>query len=137
MYHLHKKLYPDYPSFETLGEIVDYIESVDPYDEVLMFSIRNNGRKLHQQEIRSIVGTICINKGLESFGKCTSKVREDDSGWYKQYKFPTEEEYLEWKKYCIRLFKKHLKLDSESAKCAFVWFDLSYGLGVKNNSNKE
>jgi len=136
MYHFCKKLYPDYPSFETLGEIADYAESINPYDESLLFSIRRNGRKLQHQEIQSIVGTVCINKGLELFGKCTSKVREDD-GWYKQYKFPTEKEYSEWKKYCIRLFKKHLKLDSEGAKRAFAWFDFSYGLGIENNSNTE
>lgn len=48
--------------------------------------------------------------------------------WYRYYTFNSEQEYNNWKKFCINLFRKELKMTKAKAEREFGWFDLNYGL---------
>lgn len=48
--------------------------------------------------------------------------------WYIAYTFTSEQEYQEWKEFCINLFRKELKLTKKKAEQQFMWLDLNYGL---------
>lgn len=48
--------------------------------------------------------------------------------WYQAYTFNSEQEYNNWKEFCINLFRVELKLTKKQAEQQFMWFDLNYGL---------
>lgn len=48
--------------------------------------------------------------------------------WYQYYTFNSEQEFNEWKEFCINLFRKELKMSKTKAETEFGWFNLNYGL---------
>lgn len=78
---------------------------------------------------------MCINKELELYGTNMDTVEElIDSGffkdvpWYQYYTFNSEQEFNEWKEFCINLFRKELQMTKQQAHYHFAWLNLSYGL---------
>lgn len=111
---------------------------------------------INRQELVQHVRWLCVNKQLEPFGVTYTDVKKGGSCeyhyigfverkkflgiipyttykhkkviWYQYYTFKTEEEFNNWKKFCIETFRKYLKLSKEQAESEFSWFDLSVGL---------
>jgi hypothetical protein len=54
----------------------------------------------------------------------------DDDRWYFNITM-TPEQYVEFKKYAIRLIKKVFKCNTGRATDTFQWFNLAFGLRVK------
>lgn len=48
--------------------------------------------------------------------------------WYWYFTFESEQEFNEWKEFCINLFRKELKMSKKGAEKEFAWFNLNYGL---------
>ncbi len=51
--------------------------------------------------------------------------------WYSKWTM-TEEQHAEFKAYAIPLLKKVFKCRKEKAEGVFSWFDLQFGLRIKN-----
>lgn len=113
--------------------------------------------KLTKEERNHKVIRLCINKQLERHGvtyddvkkggqyeTCfyneieekpkffglwrTEELVQKSKPWYQYYTFESEQEFNEWKEFCINLFRKELNMTKEKAEKEFVLFDLSYGL---------
>ena len=51
------------------------------------------------------------------------------SNWYQHYTFATEEQYQDWKQYCItELRNTKERLTKKRAEEVFLWIDLQFGL---------
>jgi hypothetical protein len=72
-----------------------------------------------------------IEYQLEMIGKTISEVK-DDEFWYSNNTM-TSEQVEEFKKYAIPLLKKIFKFNKSKAESTFSWFNLAYGLRVKEN----
>jgi hypothetical protein len=71
---------------------------------------------------------------LEYQLKMVNKTLEDtlsDDKWYFNWTFTTEQ-YEEFKKYAIPLLKKTFKFNKSKAEQTFDWFNLQFGLRIKN-----
>ena len=51
--------------------------------------------------------------------------------WFTKWTM-TEEQHEEFKKYAIPLLKKVFKFNTNKAKDTFAWFDMQFGLRIKN-----
>lgn len=67
---------------------------------------------------------------LEMIGK-TIKDVEGDEFWFSNNTM-TSEQHEEFKKYAIPLLKKVFKYNKSKAEKTFDWFDLKYGLRIKD-----
>lgn len=111
---------------------------------------------LTKEELNHKVIRLCINKQLEGYGLNYDNVKKGESFeywtdvitneerylwffkrkkitekkviWYQFLVFRTEQEFNEWKKFCINLFRKELKMSKKVAEEQFSWLDLNYGL---------
>jgi hypothetical protein len=72
-----------------------------------------------------------INKQLAYVNKTINDVINVPE-WYNKYEM-TEEQYEEWKTFCIDKIKKSKKYTKTYVQNAFSWFNLMYGLKVKQN----
>ena len=88
--------------------------------------------------------TACINKELELYNTNMDTVESlidsgffnDDIPWFKYYTFNSKREYESWKEFCIKLFRKELKMSKKAAEKEFAWFDLTYGLKQNYEQDK-
>lgn len=71
-----------------------------------------------------------IEYQLNIIGKTVNEV-EDDELWYSNNTM-SPEQHEEFRAYAIPLLKKVFKFNKTKAEQTFGWFDLSYGLRVKN-----
>lgn len=55
----------------------------------------------------------------------------DDDKWYFNITM-TQEQHNEFKRYAIPLLKKIFKFNKTKADATFDWFNLAYGLRIKN-----
>lgn len=55
----------------------------------------------------------------------------DDDKWYFNITM-TQEQHEEFKRYAIPLLKKIFKFNKTKADATFNWFNLAYGLRIKN-----
>lgn len=55
--------------------------------------------------------------------------------WYQYFTFNSKEEYESWKEFCIKLFRKELKMSKKKAEVEFDWFNLNYGLKQNYETN--
>lgn len=114
-------------------------------------------KKLTKEERIHKVIRLCVNKQLEKYGLTyddvkrggsyefyyfyeleekkkffglwkTKKLVQKSKPWYQLYIFESEQEFNEWKEFCINLFRKELKMSKAKAESEFAWFNLSYGL---------
>lgn len=114
-------------------------------------------RKLTKEEINYKVLRLCMNKQLERYQLNYDDVKKDghceffkvetfieqpylfglfnykkkvikSKPWYQYLTFESEQEFNEWKEFCINLFRKELKMSKKPAEIEFNWFNLKYGL---------
>lgn len=71
-----------------------------------------------------------IEYQLNMIGKTVDEI-ESDELWYSNNTM-TPEQHEEFKAYAIPLLKKVFKFNKTKAEQTFGWFDLSYGLRLKN-----
>lgn len=71
-----------------------------------------------------------IQYQLNLVGK-TIKDTIDDDLWYFNWTITTEQ-FTEFKNYSIPLIKKTFKCNKARAEATFNWFNLSFGLRIKN-----
>jgi hypothetical protein len=71
-----------------------------------------------------------IEYQLNMVGKSMIDTLDDDQ-WYFNNTL-TSEQHEEFKKYAISLLKKVFKFNKSKAESTFNWFDLSFGLRIKN-----
>jgi hypothetical protein len=68
---------------------------------------------------------------LNMIGKTMYDARKNDI-WFIEWTM-TDEQHEEFKKYSIPLLKKVFKFNTNKAKDTFEWFNLQFGLRIKNN----
>jgi hypothetical protein len=73
-----------------------------------------------------------INAELKLHGKKMKDVL-GKKNWFQKYTFKTEQEYLNWKEYCINLMTKEVspRQSKSRAEKEFMYLDLMYGLKCK------
>ena len=71
-----------------------------------------------------------IEYQLEMVGKTMLDTLDDDK-WYFNITM-TQEQHNEFKRYAILLLKKIFKFNKTKADATFDWFNLAYGLRIKN-----
>lgn len=71
-----------------------------------------------------------VEKELEMVGK-TMMDTLDDMEWYSNITMTTAQ-HEEFEKYALTLIKKIYKVNSAKSKSIFNWFDLAYGLKIKD-----
>lgn len=73
-----------------------------------------------------------VNKQLKPYGVNydhvvkSPKINGED--WFIHYTFNNEQDYNKWRKYSIKLIKKHITNDQKMAEREFSWIDLYCGL---------
>jgi hypothetical protein len=72
-----------------------------------------------------------IEYQLIMIGK-TLKDAEDNPKWFLELTM-TKEQHEEFKKYAIPLLKKVFKFNTNRAKNTFEWFNLGFGLRIKED----
>lgn len=81
-----------------------------------------------------LVAELCINKQLEKYGLSIDNIMDyqeyNGVPWYQHFTFDSEDEFEQWKGYCIDLLIHGVtpKYTLKSAKTEFSWFNLMYGL---------
>ena len=71
-----------------------------------------------------------IEYQLDMVGKRLVDTLDDDM-WYFNWTM-TQEQHEEFKRYAIPLLKKIFKFNKGRAETTFGWFDLQFGLRIKN-----
>ena len=79
---------------------------------------------------RSNIGEHLIKYQLAMVGKTMEEALLDDM-WFFNWKI-THEKYVEFKRYAILLIKKVFKCNKSRAESTFQWFDLQFGLRIKD-----
>lgn len=79
---------------------------------------------------RENLGNHLFEYQLSLIGK-TPKDAENNQKWLEEW-FLSEEQFKEFESYAIKTIQKVLKCNKHRAKSAFSWFDLGFGLQVKN-----
>lgn len=79
---------------------------------------------------RANVADHLIRYQLAMIGKTIEEARQDDM-WYLNWTMTTEQ-YEQFKKYAIPLLKKVFKFNKSKAEQTFDWFNLQFGLRIKN-----
>ena len=130
-------------------------EAMSTCDRQNGWYFEKNG-KLTKEERNYKILRLCINKQLEVYGLNYDNVKKGESFeywtdvieteekyfwffkrkkvtekkviWYQFLVFRNEQEFNEWKEFCINLFRKELKMSKKAAEVEFGWFNLSYGL---------
>ena len=67
---------------------------------------------------------------LNMIGKTTDDIKEDEEWYYNNTM--TEKQHELFKAYAIPLLKKVFKFNKAKAEQTFEWFNLAYGLRIKN-----
>jgi len=68
---------------------------------------------------------------LNMIGKTIEEIKHDEQ-WYSNNTM-TEEQHEEFRKYAIPLLQKIFKFNKGKALNTFAWFNLAYGLRIKND----
>jgi hypothetical protein len=71
-----------------------------------------------------------IEYQLDMVGKRLVDTLDDDM-WYFNWTM-TQEQHEEFKRYAIPLLKKIFKFNNSRANSTFDWFDMQFGLRIKN-----
>lgn len=78
---------------------------------------------------RTNIGEHLIRYQLELVGKTWEEAQNDDM-WFFNWTI-TEEQHTKFKGYAIPLIKKVFKCNKKRAESIFSWFDLEFGLRLK------
>lgn len=79
---------------------------------------------------RTNIAEHLIRYQLEMVGKTWEEAQLDDM-WFFNWTM-TEEQHKKFKGYAIPLIRKVFKCNKKRAEATFSWFDLEFGLRVKN-----
>ena len=79
---------------------------------------------------RTNISTHLVEYKLKMVGKTLLDV-EGDELWYTNNTM-TQEQHDEFKRYAIPLLQKIFKFNKARAQSTFGWFDLQFGLRIKN-----
>ena len=79
---------------------------------------------------RTNISEHLVEYQLKIVGKTLLDI-ESDEDWYYNNTM-TEEQHEEFKRYAIPLLKKIFKFNKGKAEQTFQWFDLQFGLRIKN-----
>jgi hypothetical protein len=79
---------------------------------------------------------LIVNKELEKYSVFCKNVKDlpdgriNDTNWYDYYTFDTEEEYNNWKEFCLDVLSTQVtpKISKKKAKEEFSMIDLAWGL---------
>lgn len=88
--------------------------------------------KIKSEELTHLL----LNKQLEKYGVTIADILKlpenkiDDVNWYQYYTFDSEEEFNEWRDFCIDILTTHVtpKLPKKLIQSTFSWIDLMWGL---------
>ena len=86
---------------------------------------------MEEKVIRKNLVNHLISKQLSYVNKTIDDIKDDEL-WY-QTNTLTEDQFSEWKEYCLKTIKKTIKCTKEAANKEFMWFNLQFGLKVENN----
>ncbi len=89
-----------------------------------------NKKKVNRENIT----THLIEYQLEMIGK-TMQDAENTPDWFRELTM-TQQQHEEFRKYSIPLLKKVFKYNTNKAKSSFEWFNLVYGLRIKENDTQ-
>lgn len=87
-----------------------------------------NRKKMNPIKKEELI-TEMLNKQLSYVGKTIEDVKGEEE-WYSNYAI-TEEQFQEWKSFCMDILKKKFKYPVKRAELEFSFFNLNYGLRVK------
>lgn len=79
---------------------------------------------------RTNVANHLLEYQLAMIGKTIQEAKKDDM-WYFNWTL-TQAQYEEFKKYAIPLLKKVFKFNTRKAQQTFDWFNLQFGLRIKD-----
>tara|TARA_R110000744_G_scaffold105075_4_gene201025 strand:+ start:1570 stop:1833 length:264 start_codon:yes stop_codon:yes gene_type:complete len=79
---------------------------------------------------RSTITRHLIEYQLDIVGKRLVDTLDDDK-WYFNWTM-TREQSIEFRKYSIKALKKVFKFNTSKANTTFEWFNLQYGLRIKD-----
>lgn len=77
------------------------------------------------------IGTHLLEYQLGLIDKTMGDALKDDM-WFFNWTL-TEEQHIQFKKYAISLIKKVFKCNKSRAEQTFSWFNLEFGLRIKNS----
>lgn len=87
--------------------------------------------KLYDPELMFVI----LNKQLEKYNITVQDIMaaegyNENSKWYDEYTFDSEEEYNNWKEFTVNLLTKQItpKLSKKRAQEEFSWLSLMWGL---------
>lgn len=93
--------------------------------------MENRGEKQNKLKItRDNITMHLVEHQLQMIGKTIKEIEEDEF-WYTNNTM-TSEQHEEFKKYTIPLLKKVFKYNKSKAEKTFDWFNLGYGLRIKD-----
>jgi len=106
---------------------------VEVWDKKEFISEVNKNRFFPQPNVvinRTNISDHLIEYQLNMIGKTIEQVKDDEL-WY-QTNTLTSRQYEMFKSYAIPLLRKVFKFNKGKAEQTFAWFDLMYGLKVKD-----
>lgn len=90
---------------------------------------------MNQKKKEELVNEM-LNKQLAFVGKTVDDVR-DEPEWYSHYTI-TEEQYEEWRAFCLNILNKKFRYTKKRAEYEFSFMNLMWGLKViPKESTKE
>jgi hypothetical protein len=109
----------------------------DPYTEVWdkkEFIEEVNGNRFFIQPVPKVtrlnIAEHLVEYQLNMIGKTTEDAKKDDM-WYHNWTF-TNVQFELFKSYAIPLIKKTFKCNTKKAEQTFSWFNLQFGLRLKD-----
>lgn len=120
------------------GDVLKLTFIADPsytevWDKKEFVSELNGNRFFPEPKVivnRMNIGDHLIEYQLNMIGKTTGEARKVDD-WYTKWTMTSKQHEL-FKAYAIPLLKKVFKFNKQKAESTFAWFDLSYGLRIKD-----
>lgn len=79
---------------------------------------------------RTNIAEHLVDYELAMVGKTRLEIIDDDR-WYFNNTL-THEQYVAFRKYAIELIQKVFKINKKNAEGVFGWFNLAFGLRIKN-----
>lgn len=130
-------------------------EAMSSCDKNKGWYFEKKGKLTNQEKIHKVI-RLCINKQLEPYGLTYDNIKKGESFeyweepeevevkylwffkkekvtkrkvlWCSYLTFRNEQEFNDWKNFCIDLFKTELKMSKVKAEKEFKWLNLNYGL---------
>ena len=106
---------------------------IEVYDKNEFVSDVENNRFFPEPKIkitRLNIAEHLVEYQLNMIGKTTEEAKKDDM-WYLNWTF-TQRQYDLFRGYAIPLIKKVFKCNTKKAEETFSWFNLQFGLRLKN-----